>query len=184
YDGFGDSVLNKFNNFVFDYSNQPLSVVEVAAMINRCPTALSSIGYSSNCKEFGMDVSANPALNDSIRNMDWVLLKQLYLSIKQTYTHEHSVYQSIHATGTDLLGYNGCIGNTNFSFADDGFSYNAVISTGSSSGEIVNPLQACKISTYQLYSGKTKRFGAADDYMDLAGAPQSVNQSYYLQTGS
>ena len=184
YDGFGDSVLYKFNNFVFDYSNQPLSVVEVAAMINRCPTALSSVGYSPNCKEFGMDVSANPALNDSIRNMDWILLKQLYLSLKQTYTHEHSVYQSIHATGTDLLGYNGCIGNNNFSIADDGFAYNAVISTGSSSGEIVNPLQACRLSTYQLYADKTKRFGAADDYMDLAGAPQSVNQSYYLQTGS
>lgn len=166
----------KFYNYQA-FGSVNYSMVEVAAITARCGTQYNTVPAAS-CKEFGADVDpTNPALNDSIRNKEWNLLKGFYLAEKQRLQQKRADDKT---KGASCKAFNGCIGNTAYNPYTSG-----MLNIGSSASFWSSPFfdrqQPCNAYFYQLYAGKKKRFISPSQLPNQSA--NAAGYQLYLQTG-
>jgi len=169
------SQLNgKFLNYI-TVNSVSYSMPEAAAIIARCGTIYNSVNTS--CTYFGTNITINPVINDSVRNKEWNIFKNLYISAKQQIEQKRDDKITLDPLFNDL-GYNGCIGNTSFNPATSGM----LNFSNYWSSQYFNPQQPCYYGTAALYGSKAKRYVNATDISNL-GNQNSAGLQNYLQTG-
>ncbi|WP_343748981.1 RHS repeat-associated core domain-containing protein [Fluviicola sp.] len=155
------------------------SMMEVAAMITRCPNELVGYMPSASCTQFGTNIGTDPVHNTEIRDAEWMAFRGLYYSAKQALQLEYAKTQSL--TNPSYYGYNECIGNDNFNPFENGFITIASGLPFTVNGGFWNTIQPCNIWNHLKYINKQKRFGNPVDYVDTD--PQQAAYQIYLQTG-
>jgi RHS repeat-associated protein len=119
--GLMDKELNK-------YGNSNLTMLAYAAYLSRCGTIYlpqASMPGAASCTAFGSDINAaNPpyptGFNDTIRNHEWNLFKNLYLSAKRKVQNEmghNFVAKEIelnHYSSAGCRTFNYCIGDKSY----------------------------------------------------------------------
>ena len=158
------------------------SMMEVAAMINRCGSTIG-VTPAGSCYGFGNNASGTGAggttsADTAARNADWNMFKSLYLSMKQQYIHDFSVDRAIHQSA--YFGYNACIGNDNFNpFENDFFEPAGFVNI------FDNPYfeteQPCSFYTAHLYENKERRFQKATDLLPSTDLNDIYNTVAYTQ---
>ncbi len=175
YGAFGTALESKFDNY-FTINTTDYSMIEAAAISARCALITGNGGITTGCNEFGEDISGyTTSQNDSIRDLEWSILKSMYvgekLIQKQAFNHDESFTSDF---------YNGCFGQSPFDPSKNGFFL---------SGEAFDSDQPCYWATAWRYMDKEKRF---PDYDDIPGFDPnaSVSQLYadaaydiYMNTG-
>lgn len=188
----GNSILSKYNdpydpfvtsgnffsygdelkNLVHDYkvvSGTHYSMLQYAAYI-----VLSTNPYATNFTDFGnldniyYSHSQPYVLDDSIRNVQWDVFKNLYLSAKQEIQIKKAKdFASAYG------GYNECIGNSNYSPIPSLFNYSNLLYWYNTYGDWKEAIyhepyfsdngQPCNCYTRNLYANKKKRFVDKED---------------------
>ena len=172
------ALQNKIDNYL-QINSVWFSMMEVAAMITRCPNELVGYMPSASCTQFGTNFGSDPVQNTQIKDAEWMAFRGLYLSAKQTLQLEYAKTQSL--TNPSYYAYNDCIGNNNFNAFDNGF---LTISPGfpfTLGGGYWNVQQPCNYWNSLKYINKQKRFGNPVDYVDTD--PLQAAYQVYLQTG-
>lgn len=143
------------------------SIVVTAARAARCGNyyGVSSANLPSNCGSFG--------LNDDpdYLNREWNLLKNMYLSQKQMVQRLRDENYA-----RNNYGYNGCIGNPNYTAASHGMLSNPFWGS-----PFFNIQQPCSFQRMQFYLKKKKRFNITND--QTAPTKEENDYQLYLQNG-
>jgi RHS repeat-associated protein len=155
------------------------SLVEVAAIMNRC--GASSIGYqpSASCTRFGDNVSSNSTSNTAMRDAEWIAFKGFYLALKQELQQALADQNAL--TLPDYYSYNGCIGNTSFDPTIAMIDYNNYASSPYFNGQ-----QSCSGGNTSLYANKQKRVMRPNEANNPSGQLPTANEmayQMYIQTG-
>jgi len=180
------SPTNIITSFKYDFaSHTSYSMMEMAAIAARCATQYGIMPTpGSPCTQFGS------GFDNVIKDQEWNLLKNFYLSEKQKLQKQLADNEAI----LNCKRYNGCIGNPN---------YNPFISGMMSFGTFSNyfnsqafkPVQPCSVFYASYYLKKKKRFnpetnleqpsadGAAYQmYLQTGQCPLAINLQYLLGT--
>ncbi|MBI4929917.1 MAG: hypothetical protein HY841_04080, partial [Bacteroidetes bacterium] len=191
---YGNMLQTKFDFYFTNPNNY--TMVEAAAMAVRCGK-LYGITPTQTCMEFGTDLipSGPQNINDSIRNLEWKVLRGFYLSAKQQLQNDLADADAIKSP---CFALNDCIGYKDYDPATAGmFSIKPPFSVSppvppptASPFPNFNPLnripyfdqaQPCGIHFMALYRNKFKRFPEKEDL-----PPSDINQvayQMYLQSG-
>ncbi|MES2780604.1 MAG: hypothetical protein V4651_11960, partial [Bacteroidota bacterium] len=165
-------IVNKMNNYMV-IATVPYSMADVAAMMIRCGNAFAAFPAPS-CLAFGSDFYSTPtALNDSIRNQEWRIFRQLYAMEKQRLQFERMEFYAKYNAGPMSNYYGGsnyCIGGYPYS------SYPMSLYTYFPYSPIYDPSQPCTISW--KYTGSKKRFiNPSETGLDATTAAQMMYQA-------
>jgi RHS repeat-associated protein len=176
--GYGASLENKFDAHTTSGS-YTYSMIEIAAIMARCGN-LVGVTPGSTCMLFGSDyIPGGPSsINDSIRNLEWNNLKNLYLSYKQVLQAQRA--DAIALTTCETL--NDCIGDADFNPAASGMLSGGFGFSGSAYASTAQP---CSFHNKGFYLNKQQRFPDPQNIQDQTGASDihAVNYQLYLQTG-
>ncbi|WP_186280096.1 RHS repeat-associated core domain-containing protein [Fluviicola chungangensis] len=170
-DGYWLDFMQKFGQYEF-VSGEWHSMPEIAAYTARCGSNLPSLP-DVDCYNFGQ--LYNGVTDTAVLNMEWSILKALYMSTKQEYQQALATCKAIR----NCDSYNACIG-------DEGYVPHPLFGffpTGPSSYYFPfwDQGQPCSVFSYILYRNKTKRFPNHDDAAQQDANSTSYN--IYLQTG-
>jgi RHS repeat-associated protein len=162
------------------YSNMSIggtfySMMEVAAMMTRCQTGYIGSLPTSTCTTWG-DNGTGPA---TIRDAEWLAFRDLYMAAKQELQQELALTRSL--TDNNYYGYNGCIGNEDYSPFTYGFAYINFGTYPFIFGQFLNFDHPCYWGNAEKYLHKEKRFGNPLDYVD--NDPSQAAYQMYLATG-
>ena len=149
---------------VTNYNATGYSMPEVAAFMARCGGNFGTAAPASSCIAFGTDYySFTTALNDSIRNKEWRIFRQLYFSEKQKLQFKRMNFYAKYGNDSNsdyYGGCNACIGNSNMNIFTSGMV--TLNSSGAPNSlpesPIYDPSQPCGFGSYLNYEGITKRF--------------------------
>jgi RHS repeat-associated protein len=180
----GFNLQTEMNNIVTNYKSG-YSMADVAAYIARCGNNFGTSTPPGSCLDFGLNVTTpgNP-MNDSIRNKEWRIFRQLYLSEKQKLQFKRMDFYAKHhdeVLSDYYGGCNACIGNSGMNV----FSSGMVTLSGIG---MPNPYpqsaffdlsQPCGQGSYTHYSNVTKRFYDPDN----TGLNTDVTGALYNMTG-
>ncbi len=167
----------RFMNYI-EVSGTPHNALEAAAISARCPYPGTPI--SSDCLDFGLDVVGySPAQNDSLRDVEWNIAKNFYLSLKRQI--QDSIADAY--ARTSCYGLNHCIGNND--------EYNPFTSQMLNlpgpltflAQPYFSPAQPCGGFTRELYSNKQVRFVRAVNVPMQETNYVDAGYQVYLQTG-
>lgn len=180
YDGYQSALTSKMQDFVV-INGYHYNMAEMAAMMTRCGNQLAGNQPPLTCAAFGTDFGLDPDENDSIRNEEWMRFRSLYISAKQQAQQEMAIKRSVE--DADYLGYNGCIGNTEFNPLENHFFFPAPLAFPFNYllTAYFNPVQPCNIFNNGLYKYKIKRFGTPGDL--LSSNVNEVAYQQYVLTG-
>lgn len=179
--GTGASQYTQMQTAMSNYNGSGMSIWKMARFMRSCGTwyNASSSQLTITCLPGTQTIEKNWLITDQ----DWENFKMLYYSLKQS-------FQSKAANSSALLcqGFNGCIGNDQFSPLTSDASTNMLnLAPPSFAGSYFfdNTLtrQPCSAGTYALYLDKTKRFINTDDVRILLPNAQTADQNYYMLTG-
>ncbi|MES2680894.1 MAG: YCF48-related protein [Bacteroidota bacterium] len=152
------------NNYVI-LGGTPYTMMDIAAVITRCGNNFGNTAPSSACLAFGDDFYVSsppyPTANDSIRNREWRLFRQLYYSAKQTLQYKRMNFYAKYRSGTNTSYFGGCsacIGNGSYS----PFAAKMILLNGLGFPNMSSPYfsisQPCCALTQSYYQGLVRRF--------------------------
>ncbi|MBI3518043.1 MAG: hypothetical protein HY062_01630 [Bacteroidetes bacterium] len=168
---FGTLLSNKFANYI-TIGGTNYSMAEFAAITARCGNLVGA-NPNPSCSKFGTDfIPGNAVVNDSIRNKEWSLLRNLYISAKQTIQKQWMDEY----TKRVCAGCNSCIGVSDFNPFAAGIAYPPFNNAPFSNGQ-----QPCNWMNAGYYVGRTKRFVNPTDNQNLDA--NTIAYQMYLQTG-
>ncbi len=173
---YSTALQNKFTVYM-SYNNFNYSMVEAAAIAARCGNNIGSVPNNA-CMDFGRDWIPNgpQAVNDSIRDLEWTILKSMYLGEKLKLQNDRGDDVALNS----CAALNDCIGEAGtFNPYASGMINPSLFNFGSS--PFLDPAQPCSNGTFQLYADKQKRFPDVDDVPQ--STPQDAAYQLYLQTG-
>lgn len=147
------------------------SMMEVAAMMTRCQTPYIGSTPTPACTGWG----DNPATRDA----EWLAFRGLYMAAKQELQQNLARTRSL--TDPNYYGYNGCIGNDEYTPFTFGFAYINLGSFPFIFGQFLNQNQPCYYVNAEKYLHKEKRFGNPLEYVD--NDPSQAAYQTYLATG-
>ena len=158
------------------FGSTTYSMIEAAAITARCGTMYGTTPGTATCQKFGQDVGLDPTENTRIRDMEWNMFKNFYLSEKRKLQQVRADYIGIHS----CKEYNGCIGNSDYNPFVSG-----MLGAGSGFSFLSSPyfdhLQPCSAFFMNQYLTKQKRFIGPDDIH--SPSPSEMDYQMYLQTG-
>ena len=170
----------------------PYTMIEAAAMGARCGNIYTTAITAAPCSDFGKDfypstVSGYVHLNDSIRDREWLNLKNFYISEKRKLQFKRMDYFALHiASSLDLSmpssdimgGCNACIGNSSFNPYTSGFySPFSMFGFSAPAYDVSQPCSLWNVGNFPIYA---KRFvDPANMGLDASTTPYQV----YQQTG-
>lgn len=192
----GQELRTKFLNYV-TIGGVDLSMPEFAAYVTRCGTQYGNT-LSTGCTNFGTDFTGVPATNTNIRNKEWTMLVDLYISEKMKLRKKRADVLATHnccsppnttcSTPDNIRWqYTGCIGAKGNAWiyrflelypvlaAPYGYYYN-------NSPYYSNNCQLCYDNDVAWYKSKQKRFASVEEVVEPGDANSTAYQ-LYLQTG-
>jgi RHS repeat-associated protein len=193
FEGLGSNSLHiqiVLENMLYDnYKNvggNYYSMIDIAAMTARCGLRYGeSPSPSSACLDFGTDwFSSNPTpqeedYNDSIRNQEWTILKNLYFSEKQKLEYILAD-RNLKINGKNR---NACIGEDHFNpFHQDFFEFDQYWHIDfSDQSPYFDECKSCTELNYLDYRNKEKRFFKDDVIHALT--PEEADYNQYEMSG-
>ncbi|MEO5643457.1 MAG: YCF48-related protein, partial [Bacteroidia bacterium] len=172
---YATSLLADFNSFLSNTTGT-YTMLEAAAVAVRCGNNYG-VAPGASCLEFGKDyiVGGPSYINDSIRDMEWSMLKSFYLSAKGKWQNERGDYIALHS----CEALNDCIGeDENANLFTNGM---LDFSSWPGTSPYHDQGQPCSVYTYPLYVKKQKRF--PDQFDFPSPSAQDVAYQLYMQTG-
>lgn len=178
----------EMNTIINNYSvlsGTVYTMMDVAAILTRCGNNFgSSPAPSTLCLAFGADYttpSTNP-VNDTIRNKEWRLYRQLYFAEKQKLQFKRMNFYAKYSS--DMYsnyygGCNACLGNSGY----DAFGSNMITLSGgapNTSSPYFDTSQPCSYSGYINYPNVTRRFY---DPANTGLSTSNTSQQLYQTTG-
>lgn len=181
------NLQTEMNTVVTNYRTigaTPYSMVEIAALITRCGNNFGSSAPTAACLDFGKDFYTTPpyaGANDTIRNREWRVYRQLYFSEKQKLQFKRMNFYAKYCNGlysNYYGGCNACIGKSGY----DVFNSGMVTLNGSSLPDPNSPFfdtsQPCGASSSSNYPGAVKRFyDPANTGLNTISAGQNIYQT-------
>ena len=167
-----------FNTYM-TIGGTPYTMAQTAAIAASCGNLFGgSVG--TNCPLFGNDlygpfIPNHQFLNDSVRDSEWAIFKNFYLSAKQALQKKRDDYLNVQPPLNSLSSFNGCIGNSSFNPAQAGML------NPWATPPYFDPKQPCSAMTRWYYAGKKKRFIQVSDMPTQN--QNEVQYQLYLQTG-
>lgn len=159
------------------------SMVDIAAIITRCGNNFGTAVPAALCADFGKDFYVSPpypGANDTVRNKEWRVFRQLYFSEKQKLQFKRMNFYAKYCN--DLYsnyygGCNACIGNTAYDVFNSGMvTFNGAIPDLNS--PFFDTSQPCGATTYLNYPGVVKRFyDPANTGLNTNSAAQQIYQA-------
>ncbi|MFT3886373.1 MAG: hypothetical protein QM724_13370 [Flavobacteriales bacterium] len=182
FDGMAEAFSDKVDNYITLWSGLPqermYSMLEAAALINRCGGAFGS-ATSSACLAFGESGSAQALLD-----AEWNTFKALYATEKYAAQKKHADQVALSGCG-EAAGVNYCIGRAE----NDWYEWFQWMYAGTPPGTpwFLGPLyswcQPCSYAQYHNYTDKVKRFHEPRQVPLSGRSPQYAAYQYYQQTG-
>lgn len=175
YGGFGNTITSQFNT---NYKASGLKVIQLASILARANNSIYGSTTPTSYAQFGNNFITSPLplsaehirINDSIRDKEWIILKGIYLSLKQKAQSKYYIHRAINDPNDK--GYNGAIGNENFNPFLNNFFHIPALTIPINlaqlySSEFWNTEHPSSFWTRQLYRYKTCRFPEPMDSSDL-----------------
>jgi RHS repeat-associated protein len=173
---YSTALSSKFSTYIIDGAST-YTMLEAAAMAARCGSNYGILP-TATCMDFGADwIPGGPsAVNDSIRDLEWTILKSFYLSAKTSLQNDRGDDIALNSCSA----FNDCIGAGNdFNPLESGMINVSPFSMMDS--PYFDQGQPCSSGLFMLYSTKQKRFPDTDDVPQVSA--EDAAYQVYLQTG-
>lgn len=155
-----------------EIDGQWFSMLETASIIQKCIQNYGTVPGPA-CYTFGNDAT--------VHDLEWTTFKALYLGAK--YKIQKEDLDKIVLNECACPGYNGCIGNEDYSYYSPPMMLNHNNWSDWIDQPWANPCQPCGVGTYAYFLDKDQRFIEPDDLPGANMSPSQTAEQYYLLTG-
>ncbi len=176
--------MNNKINFYKVVGPNAYTMPDIAALLTRCGNTFSNSIPPAACLAFGQNFYVTPpysGANDTIRNREWRLYRQLYFAEKQKLQFKRMNFYAKYGNDPNSNYYGGCnacIGNSGFSMFGSGMiTHGAFVPNGYPLSPFFDSSQPCGSGSYLNYPGVVKRFyDPANTGLDYGNAALSLFQ--------
>lgn len=166
--------VTKVNNYFTDNNGTSYSMLEMAAIMTRCETALmSGASLGSGCANFGETITGlSPTAMTELLDQEWQTFRGLYMSAK---TEDQINYELDYAVANDCRC--DCIGNDNYNPLSAYLNAGGASSYNSFFSDFVGQ-KHCNNIKYQNFANYAPRFANPQNILNAnTGAAESFQAS-------